>query len=576
MPARTVLPPPTQTGETCLYTPTPKHADALPVAWVYPANYGVAMSSLGYLALFRQMDMRADVRPIRLSMDTVAQAASQDFPLVGFSFSFELDILNILRALQAMKLPLYSHDRDMSHPIVFAGGPVAMTNPEPYAPFLDCVLIGEGEELLLAFIDAVREAQPRFTEREALLRHLAATVPGVYVPALYDVTYQNGDDGSPNMGMIQAITPRFDDVPAVVHKQFIQDWQAGGRNQPDDQKGGGVTTTPILSPEAIFSDTFLIEVMRGCPHRCRFCLASYSMLPARGPTLEAITRAIDTGLQHTPKIGLLGALISEHPDFEAICQHLDRAMDARPDIRLSAASFRADRLSEPVIRTFIRGGQRQLTIAIESGSPTLRQRINKHLSQQAILDCVERSASAGLKGLKFYTMTGLPGETDDDIAQTIELMRTIKTAHKRMRFVVGSSSFVPKAGTPFQWQPRPNRGTIDRRLKQMHKGLLKVASFRPGSVGWDTLQAVLSRGDRRLAPFLERYTAHGGTLGHINRTLKDLREAHGGHTGHTGMPSLDWYALRERSQDEVLPWEVLHLGVDKAVLWREGQTQNMP
>jgi radical SAM superfamily enzyme YgiQ (UPF0313 family) len=327
-----------------------------------------------------------------------------------------------------------------------------------------------------------------------------------------------------------------------------------------------VTASPILTEASYFGRTYLVEVMRGCAHRCRFCLASYSMLPARGPSLEALISTLEHGLQVSDKIGLLGALIADHPHFPELCEYLSGKLDEHPNLTISAASLRADGLTLPMAQMFKKAGQHQLTIAIESGSELLRRRINKNLKQEAIFNAADIISTAGLPGLKLYGMIGLPDETDADIDATISLLQALHKQFPRLKLIFGCSSFVPKAWTPFQWMPRLPQSLLEARFKALHKGLLKSAQFRPSSAKWDYIQAVLSRGDRRLAPLLVMYYQLGSSIGSFNRAFKALRESHPG----INLPTPDWYALRERPEPEILPWDVLHLGVDKGVLYKEG------
>lgn len=533
-------------NETFLYQPVMPNADAVRIGWMYPADDNIALSSLGYMTLFKQLDTNPNIDAERVYTNTLKQHNANRFELMGFSFSFELDVVKILETLEFYNIPLYAKDRTADHPLVFAGGPVPITNPEPYADFFDFFLIGEGEEVLEELVTAYRQ-QRNFTNREAFLRHLAATVPGCYVPSLYQVSY-TADNGA-----ITEITPKYPDVPAIVNKRLFSNMEQV------------VASSPVVTPDTIFSSTFLVEVMRGCAHRCRFCLASYSMLPARGPSLEPVKQAIEAGLKHTNKIGLLGALIADHPNFDELCQFLNHHMDTNPDMEVTAASLRADTVTEPMVKTFVRGKQGKITIAIESGSERLRRRINKNLKQDAIIRCAETAKKAGLKSLKLYGMVGLPDETEEDVLTTIELLKTIRQQVPKLKLVLGSSSFVPKAATPFQWQQRLDNKTVDSRFKLLEKGLRKVAAFRPSSTKWDYFQAFLSRGDRRLAPLLVRFYQLGGSLGSLKRAYKELKAE-----GLANFPEPDWYALRERPEGEILPWDMINLGVDKHILYKEG------
>ncbi|MDX2084961.1 MAG: radical SAM protein [Candidatus Melainabacteria bacterium] len=530
---------PVAAKETYLYQAVPPQANALRVGWAYPAGYNIAMSALGWLLLFRQLDQNPSVAVQRITTDTPAGHIAKDLALFGLSLAWELDLAGVMTLLENARIPLWSHQRTQEHPLVFAGGPVATTNPEPYADFFDFFLIGDGEDVLEEVVSACQNFSPTQSRQERLLE--LAQIEGVYVPSLYQVHYASAQ------GEILSIEPRSSQVPTLVQR----------RNATD--LANRVAASPILTEDTVFSNTFLVEVMRGCAHRCRFCLASYSNLPARGSDLTPLIAVIEQGLAHTRKLGLLGALIADHPEFESLCDFLNR----QDNLELSASSLRADTLTEGIAQTFVRGGQRQLTLAIESGSPTLRRRINKHLKQEAIFQAAMASEKAGLKGLKLYGMVGLPDETDEDVAQTIALFAELKKVAPKLKWTLGCSTFVPKAATPFQWMARPETRLLEARQEALRKGLLKRADFRPSSPKWDTLQALLSRGDRRLSALLVKFQELGGKLGSLNRAYKAL-EADG-----IQLPSLEWYAHRARPESEVLPWDRIHLGVPKAILWKE-------
>ena len=526
--------------EIYLYNTVAKSPQAVPLAWVYPAPYNIALSSLGYLSLFRQMDENPNINPTRVYTDTLAQNNPQAFELMGMSFSFEMDILGILDVFAAWKLPVYARDRDENYPLLFAGGPVAMTNPEPYAGFFDFFVIGDGEEVLTEIAECYRRYQHE--DKTTQLRCLAKEVQGVYVPSLYEIEYTSPD------GPVKSITPKYDDTPILVKKRTTQTL--------DDF----MVYSPILSNDTVFENRFLVEVMRGCAHRCRFCLASYSVLPARGPALEPLIARIETGLQYTNKIGLLGALVSNHPRFPELCDYLN----TKEGVHVSSSSLRADTLTLEIARMFKKGGQNQITIAVETGSDRLKRRINKNLKNEEVLRAAAHTAAAGLKGLKLYGMVGLPDEVIDDVEALAELTKQIKAENPRLKLSLTVSSFVPKAATPFQWQPRLDNKQIKQRQDYLNKALLKIADVRPTSPGWDFIQAVLSRGDRRLAPLLLRYHALGGSKGALNRAYKELKEEG------VLLPTLDWYANGERGELETLPWELLALGVEKSILYKEG------
>ena len=540
--------------ETQLYTSVRPNPDAVRLALVYPAAYQIAMSSLGYLVLFQQMDTNPNVDARRIYADTLEQHNPRELEFMGFSFAFELDIVKVLDIFTEYNIPFLAKDRDRNHPLIFAGGPVPMSNPEPFAEFFDFFLVGEGEEMLDQMVNVYREHRG-IPDREELIHQLTAKVPGLYAPGMYEIKYE-GEDGP-----IKAIIPKYDDIPALVEKQLIANM--------DDF----VASTPILTDKAIFANTFLVEVMRGCAHRCRFCLASYSMLPpmgsglpaARGGMLQTIIDKIEEGTKYTDKVGLLGALISNHPNFPELCDYLDSKMDSHPGLSISSSSLRVDGLTQQIANTFKKGGQKQLTLAIETGSDRMRRRINKNLKHEQILESARVLAKAELEGVKFYGMVGLPDETDEDVEQLVSLLKEVRKENKQLKIHLGTSSFVPKAGTPFQWQPKIDNKLVDHRFVILRKGLLKIADVRASSAKWDYFQAFLSRGDRRLTPLILRFYELGGSLGSVGRAHKELREE-----GKANFPDLDWYALCERPEEEILPWDMISLGTPKNILWKEG------
>jgi radical SAM superfamily enzyme YgiQ (UPF0313 family) len=537
--------PPRATRETYLYKVSQaKASDALNIAWCYPASYAISMASLGYLMLFARLDKHPETSPQRFTTEDFGKTAHlKQADVIGFSFSFELDILEILRCFQAEGFPLRSEDRGEDFPLVFAGGPVPSTNPEPYAPFLDFFLIGDGEELLIKALLHLK--MHRHLGKRERLKSLAQAVEGVYVPCFYEAIYAEKDESG--HAPLLSMTPNEAGIPRTVKRQSFQGLEFE------------VATLPILSEASVFGKSFLVEVMRGCSHRCRFCLASYSTLPARPAGLGALKKAVEEGLKYTNELGLVGALIADHPDFEELCAFIRH----QENLRVSFGALRADTLTKTICETLAQSGSTNVTLAIESGSPWLRRRINKNLKQETIFQAAEQVAQSGLKGLKLYHMIGLPNEEEAHLQESIELIKSLHKAHPQLKLSLGCSTFVPKAWTPFQWMPRLSTSDLKKRMTILQKGIVHNAEFRPSSPKWDTFQAMVSRGDRRLAPFLERFSALGATHGHVNRAMKELQREG------IDVPTASWYGERERPEHELLPWDVLEQTVSKPLLWKE-------
>jgi radical SAM superfamily enzyme YgiQ (UPF0313 family) len=498
------------------------------------------MSSLGYLTLFRILDQNKDVYPERIFVDTEKTFHNpENIELFGFSFSFELDFIGIFKVLQKYNIPLKSKDRNDSHPIIFGGGPVLTANPEPYAEFFDVITLGDGENILTELVNSYQEVRNLESRQEKLL-HLSS-VEGAYIPSLYDVSYN--DDFT-----ISEFNPNNSIVPATIIKR-------------SEDTAQNCFYSPILTDKSMFSNMFLIEVSRGCPKKCCFCLASYLNLPARYPDLECIKQAIEIGIEHSNTIGFLGALITEHPEFDQICDYFNK-INKEKKVKISVASLRGDKISPEIVSTLVNGGQNNVTVAIEAGSERLRKVINKNLTDENIYKSVETARLNGLSGMKFYGITGLPTEEQDDVEQIIELMNNIKIKNKGFKLTLSVSSFVPKAQTPFQWEARESVKELQTKIEFLRKELHKLGiEFKPTSIKWDYVQAVLSRGDRRLTPLIERVFQNGGSLGSWSRSIKELQEE-----GLNSIPDLDWYALRKKQYDEILPWDFIYSGIDKNTL----------
>jgi radical SAM superfamily enzyme YgiQ (UPF0313 family) len=488
------------------------------VSWFYPNTYAVGMAGLGYQLVWRLLDQDDEVIVRRGFTDIEERGETAE--LIGFTVSWELDYLNVMKVLQEHDIAVAASDRDENAAIVFGGGPVLSANPEPFADLFDIVLIGDAETAVPAFITAWKEARKLRSRRERL--EYMSTTPGVYVPSLYTCTYSDADN------RLISITPTSSSTPAQIQKQIF----AAGFDY--------VAHSVILSPDTTWGDMFLVEIARSCPQECRFCLASYLTRPFRPGNVDAIMGSIDLGLQYTKKIGLLGPSVTEHPQFDKIADGLL----ARPDTQVSIASIRADTISDNVLKMLRGLGQRSVTIAIESGSERLRAIMKKNLTQDEIEHAINLLDSHGFESVKLYGIAGLPHELDSDLTQTIELLQKLKRRHKRMRIVFGISSFVPKAQTPFQRYGRDRRA--GEKLEHVRKNLARVGvDVRPESHNWSDIQAALSRGDRRISQVLLDAAKSGGKLGDWKRAFRNRPQ---------GTPDMEYYAFRTMGASETMPW----------------------
>ncbi|MBW4604834.1 MAG: B12-binding domain-containing radical SAM protein [Calothrix sp. FI2-JRJ7] len=508
--------------EHLLFDPVTPENDAIPLIFAFPNEYTVGITSLGYQIVWATLATRTDLQVSRLFTDISEQLPRQP-EILGFSISWELDYVNILSLLESLDIPIRARERSTHHPIVFGGGPVLTANPEPFADFFDVVLLGDGENLLGDFIDAYK--QVRGADRETQLKALAQ-VPGIYVPSLYQVEYHSPD------GAIKSIQPISSDVSATVQKQTY--------------RGNTLSASTVVTAKAAWESIFMVEVVRSCPEMCRFCLASYLTLPFRTASLEAsLIPAIERGLKVTNRLGLLGASVTQHPEFNTLLDYINQPK--YDDVRLSIASVRTNTVTKELAATLAKRDTKSLTIAVESGSEKVRKIINKKLEQDDIMQAAINAKTGGLSGLKLYGMVGIPGEEAEDLDATIKMMLDLKKAAPGLRLTFGCSTFVPKSHTPFQWFGVNKQA--EKRLQLLQKNLKpKGIDFRPESYNWSIIQTLLSRGDRRLSKLLELTRDFGDSLGSYKRAFKELKGQ---------VPDLDYYVYDNWSHEQVLPWSHL-------------------
>ncbi len=522
-------------NEQILFQPAVPRDDAIRVIYAFPNEYSVGITSLGYQVIWSLFALREDVAVSRWFTDR-HEALPTDPELLGFSVSWELDYVNILSTLEQFGIPLHSRDRQPEDPLIFGGGPVLTANPEPFADFFDVILLGDGEGLIDDFIaafNAVRD-QPK-----AVQYHHLAQVPGVYIPALYEPHYAGASDP------LDAVTPIVEGIPLQVEKRTF--------------RGKTLSTSTVVTAEAAWENIYMVEVVRSCPELCRFCLASYLTLPFRSADIEGhLIPAVERGLKATHRIGLLGASVTQHPQFNELLDYL--AQDQFDPVRLSLASVRTGTVTPHLAHVLSRRGTRSITVAIESGSERIREVINKKLTNPEILRAASAAAAGGLKGIKFYGMVGIPTEQPEDLDATVDLMKTLKKQVPSLRYTLGCSTFVPKAQTPFQWQGVDK--TADKKLKTLNKHLRSAGiDFRPESYNWSVIQALISRGDRRVGRILELAREFGDSLGSYKRAFKECRGQ---------LPPLDYYVHDTWDANQTLPWTHLRAGLPVQTLLEHG------
>lgn len=490
-------------------TITKEWGGRLPVALIYPNSYHIGMSNLGIQAIYRFINNYQDAVCERVFYESSddeplameSQRPVTDFAILAFSVSYELDYFNVVQVLKASGIPLYSKDRDAAHPLVIAGGPCITANPMPLSPFFDCLCIGEAEAILPEMLPVLKEGASE--KRDDLLKQLSA-LPGIYVP-------------------------RYTNKP--VKRQWIKNLD----NFPVD--------SVVLTGDTELGNMYLIEVERGCSHRCRFCMVSNCYKPMRFRSVEGILTQAKTGLKYRKRLGLMGPSVTDHPHIEEIVTRLHEL-----GAEISVSSLRIKPLSPFVLGEVIEGGTNTVALAPEAGSQRLRNSIKKGIDEDDILKAVEKVASQGIKQLKLYFMIGLPEETDEDIEAVARLVTKCKDIFDQhqswSRITLTVSPFVPKAGTPFQGKGMAPLDTLKHRLALLKSRLpVKGISVKNESIEWSEVQAVLSRGDDKLVEVLARME---------KTSLAQWRQA----IEKAGL-DIDFYAHADWDEKQRLPWDVI-------------------
>jgi radical SAM superfamily enzyme YgiQ (UPF0313 family) len=533
-----------------MFTPGPN--GPLSICIVYPNTYPVGMANLGFQAVYRLLAEDPRVTADRAFLPDGARAAwprtlrsfEQDRPLtsfdvLAFSVSFETDYVHVLDCLDLAGLPLRCTDRRVDAPLVMAGGPATFLNPEPLAEFVDLFLVGEAEEMLAEFVGQAAQ-EPR--SRSAILDR-AEHVGGAYRPDRFTPRYA-ADGALERVDYDGAVSGR-------VVRRYVERLDAFA------------TRTELLTDEAVFGDMFVVEASRGCEWGCRFCAAGFMYRPVRYRSAAALRPQIQEGLEARRTIGLVGAEMASQPGIAALCQEI-ASRGGRP----SPSSLKADIITPELARALGDGGNRSVTVAPEAGSERMRRVINKNLTEAEILRAAEWLTSGGVEALKLYVMVGLPTETDADVDGIVDLAQKVRARlmsggkPKVGRILVSINPFVPKPWTPFQWSPMAGLQDLKRTLARVRRGLSSIPALQveTESPREAYLQTLLSRGDRRVAPILERLHERPEEWW---TTLKALRG------GREDIVDPDRFVHRTYDASECLPWDFLDHQVDKRYLLSE-------
>jgi radical SAM family uncharacterized protein len=527
------------------------------ICLLYPNSYHVGMSNLGFQVLYQILNSEEDVvceraflpdpedlQEHRQTQTPLFSLESQkplsSFDILAFSISFENDFLNILTLLELGHIPFESRLRDGRHPWVIAGGVAVFLNPEPISEFFDLFILGEAEEVIGEFLEAYRQivTEKGRKEKEDFLKKLGG-VDGVYVPRFYRVTY--AEDGK-----IEGMNaePGF---PQKVARR----WVAKIDQFP--------TQSCLFTPDTEFKGMAMVEVNRGCPRGCRFCAACFVYHPFRNRSLPLLNSISKEALLKESRIGLTGTAVSDHPQLLPLCQSI---LSQQGGISLS--SLRVDAVTPSLIHCLREGEDRTVAIAPEAGSERLRRLLKKGYSEEEILKSVDTLCENGLYQIKCYFLIGLPSETDEDVKGILLLSKRIrhrilshsKDHKKRWRLILSVNPFIPKPATPFQWEPLEEIGELKKKLRTIQRGVqgergMEMIHDLPK---WAYLQALLSKGDRRVGKIL--LAAHL-TRGNWGQALRE-----------TPLNS-DFYVYRRRDLDEIFPWDFIDHGIPKDRLKKE-------
>ena len=533
--------------------------DQLAVCLAYPNTYRTGMSNLGFQTIYALLNQHNAFLCERAFLPDPGDEASfipgsaplfslesqkplTDFDMVAFSISFENDYPHILKMLDMAGIPLLARHRKKTEPLIIGGGISVTLNPEPLSDFFDLFLLGEGEEMILDFLNIYERLIRSGISREESLFRIQKEIDGAYVPTLYHVRYRADH-------LIEKREPADPSLPGIIKKRWVSNIDTFSTEQC------------IITPATEFGSMYLTEVSRGCQRGCRFCAAGFVYRPARFRSIANLAGSFARGIKEKRKIGLLGTAVSDHPELAEMCQTI---LDQKGQAAIG--SLRLDRLDGRIAALLKHSGIETVALAPEAGTQRLRDVIHKGITEEQILAAVGQLVSQGILKIRLYFMVGLPTESSEDIEAIIHLARAIRdyalqccSGKKPLqRLVLSINQFIPKAATPFQWHPLEDIRVVRKKIRRIEEVLRRelLIHVTHDLPKWNLVQALLSLGDRRVGQILLSVHAREGNW---SRALKEA-------SIHP-----EFYVYRSKSREEILPWDFIDHGVPKDFLWREYQ-----
>ena len=544
-------------------------------AFCFPDTYEVGLSHLGMKILYGAINAQPDMLCERVFMPWVDmkalmeeenvplfsmenRRALNEFDVVGFTLQYEMSYTNVLAMLKLGNIPLLREERTEEMPIIVAGGPCAF-NPEPLADFIDAFMVGDGEEQIIELNRVILEGRAEGASRMTILKRLAC-VRGVYVPALYDVAYN--EDGT-----IASMKPNCEEAPEKVLKAIITDMDSA--YYPKE--------IPVPYTE-IIHDRIMLEIMRGCTRGCRFCQAGMLYRPVRERSLERLVELAEALEKSTgyDEISLSSLSSGDYTCLAELIRELIRRLKEKR-VSISLPSLRLDSVLKDALEETQKERKTSLTFAPEAGTQRLRDVINKGVTEEDLIEKVRDAFEGGWSSVKLYFMMGLPSETYEDldgiaaladkvVAQYFAVPKTQRA--KGLRVTCSASVFVPKPFTPFQWEPQDTQEVVREKQQHVREAFKKIkgANFNYHESDLSYLEACFARGDRKLGKVLLRAFEKGCMLDGWSEHFKydAWREAF----EETGVDPA-FYAFRRREKNEILPWDHIDCCVTKEFLWRE-------